>query len=267
MFHKTKSCWMETSYWMGLIIIYMMGVGNVSYGNLEANNPCDPISVESIASLQFEDTLSEEKIRLVESFAEFDDGNLQICFQTATDKELMGLTIWDLSRHTNSSLAAKAKALVERFDIVSYVEGEVNSGDEERQQNIVSFLLRIEPDQVEKILAEVSFETDEKKNLITEQVFNGISQVLIPTDSDQGDRYFVKASWDPVNGEQVSCLTLLFNKELLAQRTLEQEEQKMKELNGKRWVYWYSKDWALFIVEAIRDCGSEASFVNGLTFN
>lgn len=228
--------------------------------------PCDPVSAESIVSLQFEETASAEKTRLVESFAELDDENLQSCFQAATSKEVIGLTILDLSRHTNSSLMEKAQALLERFDITVYVEGEIKSEDEERQQNIVNFLLRIESDQAEKVLAEMSFETDEQKNLITEQVFNGVSQVLIPTASEKGDRYYVQASWDPADQEQVSCLTNLFNKELAAQRTLEQEEQKMKELNGKRWVYWYSKDWALSIADAIRKCGSEASFVSGAAF-
>lgn len=232
----------------------------------ESPMPCDPVSAKSIASLQFEETVSSEKIHLVDLFAGLSDENLQACFQAATNKELIGLTILDLSRHTDSSLAEKAQALVEKFNITSYVEEEIKSEDEERQQNIVKFLLRIESDQVEKILVEVSFETDEKKNLITERVSNGTPQILIPTASEKGDRYYVQASWDPANEEQVSCLTNLFNEELATRRTLEEEEQKMKELNGKRWVYWYLKDWVLSIADSIRKCGSEASFVSGAAF-
>ena len=232
----------------------------------ELISPCGAVGAEAIASLQFEGTVSAEKIRLVDLFAELDDKNLQACFQSATSKEVIGLTILDLSRHTDSSLAEKAQALVEKFNITSYVEEEIKSEDEERQQNIVKFLLRIESDQIEKILVEVSFETDEEKDIITQQVSSETPQVLIPTASAKGDRYYVQASWDPANQEQVSCLTNLFNKELAAQRTLEEEAQKMKELNGKRWVYWYSKDWALSIADAIRQCGSEASFVSGASF-
>ena len=228
----------------------------------EPSMPCDPISGKSIAALQFEETGSEEKIHLIDELEGLDDENLQKCLQAITHKEVIALTILDLSRHTNSELAEKAGALLERFDLAVYVDREIDSEDEERQQKIVEFLLRIEPDQAEKVLEEVSFETEEADQIV-EKLSNGVHRVLVPTNSDNGDRYYVRVSWDPASAGQVSCLTTLFNRELSTQRTLEQEGQKMKELNGNRWVYWYSKDWALSMAESVDKCGGEAAFVSG----
>lgn len=224
--------------------------------------PCDPISGESIAALQFEETVSAEKIPLIDELGGLEDENLQKCLQAITHKEVIALTIFDLSRHTNSELAEKAQALLERFDLAAYVDKEVDSEDEERWQGILEFLLRIEPDQAKNILEQVSFETEEADQIV-EKVSNGVHRVLIPTDSESGDRYYVRVSWDPASAGQVSCLTALFNKELSTQRNLEQEGQKMKELNGNRWVYWYSKDWTLSMAESAEKCGAETAFVSG----
>ena len=228
----------------------------------EPSMPCDPISGKSIAALQFEETGAEEKIHLIDELGGLDDENLQKCLQAITHKEVIALTILDLSRHTNSELAEKAEALLERFDLAVYVDREIDSEDEERLQKIVEFLLRIEPDQAKNILEQISFETEEAGQIV-EKVSNGVHRVLVPTNSDNGDRYYVRVSWDPASAGQVSCLTTLFNKELSTQRNLEQEGQKMKELNGNRWIYWYSKDWVLSMAESVDKCGGEAAFVSG----
>ncbi|MCY4513041.1 MAG: hypothetical protein OXB86_05070, partial [Bdellovibrionales bacterium] len=233
-------------------------------GEPKSSMPCDPVSKASIAALQFEETVSQEKIQFIEEFSKLDDEKLQQCLQAVTKKEVIALTISDMSRHTNSDLADKAKGLMNRFNFVSYVETEINSEDEERQKDIVEFLLRIEEDQAKKILASISFKKEETGTQINGEVSGGTRRVLIPSDSKQGDRYYVQASWDPANSDQLSCLTALFNKKLQAKRTLEQEEQKMKELNGKRKAYWYAKSWAVTMAESIEECGAEASFVEVL---
>lgn len=224
--------------------------------------PCDPVSKAAITMLQFEETPSQEKIQFIDELSELDDKKFQQCLQAVTKKEVIVLTISDLSRHTNSDVAEKAKVLMQQFNMVSYVEEGINSEDEERQKDIVKFLLRIEEEQAKKVLEEASFE-EEISSKVQGEVSGGIRRVLIPTESEQGDRYYIQASWDPANLEQISCLTALFNEELQGERTLEQEEQKMKELNGTRRAYWYSKEWALGMAESIEGCGAKASFVSG----
>ena len=229
----------------------------------EAAEPCHPVTAKSIALIQFEETGSTEKIALIDQFAELKDEELQNCLMTVTDKELIGLTFFDLSRHTNPALAQKAKDLTERFHPAEFVEEGINSGDEELQGKVVEFLLRIGPERAEEILNEVSFEAEEDGERLKEEVSGKTHRILVPTNSIAGDRYYVRAKWDPENEEQVNCLTDLFNKELAAGRSLDAEKAKMKALNGLRWVYWYSKDWAVSIAEAVEKCSATAVFVEG----
>ena len=99
------------------------------------------------------------------------------------------------------------------------------------------------------------------KKLKKEIQLGNKTRVLIPTGSSKGDRYYVKAEWDPENRNVANCLTNLFYRELIHNRTLKEEADLMKRKNGKRWVYWYSKEWALYIFEKIEACSSKAFFV------
>lgn len=223
--------------------------------------PCGPIDESSLSALQFEETPSTEKISLIERFSRLEGEELQTCLQTRTPKELIGLTVLDLSRHTHTPLAEKSKDLADLFDLETYVEYELRSRDEERRSHVAAFLARIEPERAEETLEAASIETNEERELLKQEVAKIGSKVLIPTESEQGDRYYVQADWDTENPDQIKCLTELFHKELASQRSLPQEAEKMKESNGRRWVYWYSKHWALFIAESIKKCGAEAAFV------
>ena len=229
-------------------------------------------SLQTIEKLQFEWTSASEKGSILDELAEMEGDSLQNCLCTNTDRELMGVTVLDLSRHTNTELAQKAKALAEQFDSVACVNEMLNSTDQHRQENVAMFLLRIEPDQAKEIFDKASFPEDDDgsqdKLYMGKIVFEGLIShlmpvVLIPTASEEGDRYYVKAEWDPDNEEQFNCLSELFKETTLAKRSAEQEKEWMKKLNGTRWVYWYSKEWAIGLAQGITECGGKASFVKG----
>ena len=244
-----------------LAIVSLTGVGITCYAESETADTQCSISEQSIKDLQFEETVASKKIPLIEQLTQLDNENLNKCLRVNTDKELVALTILDLSRHTKAELAKKAKALSDRFDLASYIGEEIKSGDEKRQGDAVDLLLRIKPDQAKKIISGFSFLSEESKKDINKMISDGMSKVLIPTDSEQGDRYYVQASWDTKNEEALNCLTKLFNDVLLAKRSLDQEKKKMQKLNGRRWTYWYSKEWIIAMAEAITQCGGKAYFV------
>ncbi len=227
-------------------------------------------SVQIIEKLQLEWSNQDEKGMLLDQFAELEGEDLQKCLCTNTDKELMAVTIMDISRHTHAGLAQKAKTLVELFDPMACVNEMLNSADPHRYENIVMFLLRIEPDQAKGIFDKASFaEDDSQDKLYMEKIiFEGfiphlMPAMLIPTASEEGDRYYVKTEWDPNNEEQFNCLSELFKGTVLAKRSGEQEKEWMKKLNGTRWVYWYSKEWAIGLAQGVTQCGGKASFVKG----
>ena len=227
-----------------------------------------PADRKLIEQLQSERTDVGTKISLIERLDALDDKTLPVYLEATTAKEPFILTLMDLSRHTDEELAHKAKALViDRFDFSSFVTAGLSSPDEKIQKNITTLIFRMDPKQAKFLLTRIPKEVKiPSKELLMKEISEGYrSRVLIPTGSSQGDRYYVQASWNPEETKVVDCLTKLFNRELISNRTLEQETALMKGRN-KRFVYWYSREWALYIYDKVEQCGANATFVNGITF-
>ena len=70
----------------------------------------------------------------------------------------------------------------------------------------------------------------------------------------------MRARWEPTDTAVVDCLTELFHRELRHDRTLEDEKVIMTG-RKERIVWWYSKEWALWIAEQIKECGGTAGFI------
>ena len=224
-----------------------------------AYQPCKPIKNEDIAALQFEVTGTKEKVSILDKLSQMDSESLKKCFYTSSDKELVGLTIIELSRHTNSELAQKAQSLRTRLDLVPYIEEIIKK--DEGVKAAGALLLRIEAEQVKELLDKIS--ASDKKTDLLNSLSDKTPALLIPTASDEGDLYYVKVNWDTKDEKQMTCLTELFNNELDTERSLDQEKEKMQQLNGRRLVYSQSKEWSLSIAESILSCGGKAEFVNG----
>ena len=253
MFNQIKTRTFVT--FIGFICLW---AGNWAYGF----NKCSSVTLQSLLILQDERTLSPEKLSILNNFPE--EGSLQECLQHKTKKEPLMLTLLDLSRHSNKALAVQAQALLTRFNLTQYINEELNSQERDRQTNIIyNVLFRIEPRKALAILDNISFPSNVNKEDVQKEINSGVSKVLVPTDSPSGDRYYVRAEWDASNTETIDCLAELFNRELVEHdRTLEQEKASMQ-TRGKpiRQVYWYSKDWVLYMSQSINECGGVSSFV------
>jgi hypothetical protein len=82
--------------------------------------------------------------------------------------------------------------------------------------------------------------------------------VLVPTGSEKGDRYYIKATWNPNDKAAVHCLNDLFNAELAGNLSLQDDAGKM---NGhERYAYWYTKEWATSFSTKVVKCGGQASY-------
>lgn len=217
-----------------------------------------------IEALQSERADVGTKIAYLEQMRMADDNTVGAFLKHETQVEPMLLTVLDLSRHSNPLLADKAKSLVdERFNLVAHLERELKSSDRSRRDSAIMLMLRMEPSRVVALVKELPQHlVAPYESLLSDR---NQYQVLVPTASRQGDRYYVQASWEPASTQTVSCLTGLFNRELISDRTLDEEEELMRG-RSRRWVYWYSKDWAMYIANGIRDCGARASFVSGESF-
>jgi len=213
--------------------------------------------------LQEERTDVGQKIQILDKLNNLDDNTLKRYITFSSSKEKMILTLLDLSRHTDKELAYKAKRLInQRFDLEKYLIDNLLSGYTKRM-TAEKILFRIEKERALKILQQIPNKNSYPWiNELENKIQSGnYTKVLIPTGSSKGDRYYVKAEWDPQNSEVVSCLTILFHRELIHNRTIEEEVELMKRRKGNRFVYWYSKGWAMYIAKKIENCGANASFV------
>ncbi|MBD3338467.1 MAG: hypothetical protein GF353_05130 [Candidatus Lokiarchaeota archaeon] len=219
-----------------------------------------------IELLQEERTDIGQKIEALDRLSNFPDSQLRDYLEIQTFKEPMTLTLLDLSRHTDKELAYKAKKLInDRFKFDDYLRQKLISSSTNKNEAI-KLLFRIEKERAVRILNEIPSSSKKSwmNNTLTKIKSGEKTKVLYPTGSSKGDRYYVHAKWDYKNKEVLECLTTLFYRELIHNRTYDEEVKLMKGKDNKRsdrWVYWYSKEWALYIAEKIENCGGRASFV------
>jgi hypothetical protein len=176
-------------------------------------------------------------------------------------EEPFALTIFDLTQHSDTELASKATTLSKHIDIDSYLVGELSSENRARRESAEKLLLRITRSHAQGILKRVDVAGHQDLERTAQDVSTGSkTQILKPTASLQGDRYYVKATWNSADEQTVSCLVKLFNSELITTRSLSEEWTLMQGKN-QRFVFWYSKDWAIDIATKVKGCGGSAEFV------
>jgi len=219
--------------------------------------------------LQNERTSTEIKIKTLDDIIKQGPEQIKKYVEISTRLEPMFLTILDLTRHTDKDLSYKALIILNKSDLNTIVaEKLISQNSDVRKQTREIMTRRVKKNRAEMIWAIASDKLKHSKPIITDELARvkreiektGGTRVLVPSGSSQGDRYYVRAEWSARDSKTVDCLTKLFNKALISDRTLEDEKRLMK---GKsiRYVYWYSKDWALWIADEIGGCGSKASFV------
>lgn len=214
-----------------------------------------------ISDLQNERSSVGTKIKALDALANWPDDDIRRLASKITPKEPMLATLIDLGRHSDKELASKARRVTARVDIEKLLERSLRSDEQLQVKGALTTLQRIEKNQALQILERADAKKSPSLKAFSEQIQSGkATQLLRPVGSAGGDRYYVKAEWNPQDSSAVECLTELFNRRLLARRSLE-EEREFMEKRQERYVYWYDKDWALDMAMEIERCGGTASFV------
>ena len=225
--------------------------------NAAEEKPCGSISEESISQLQAESTITADKLPIMQSLADLSKEEAQKCLQVVTGKEMIALTVIELARHSDKALAEKAKAVEANFDIKAYVDASFADPAGQIPNDIITLLLRIEPERVGIILSGLS---PEKKQAIEKKLSYYVPTILIPTGSKEGDRYHVKILWDKEDSEQMDCLAKVLHEELDDKQSVE-EQRRLMETRGHRIVYSINKGWAIHIFDRALRCKATPSFV------
>lgn len=168
------------------------------------------------------------------------------------------IDIIDLTRHSDKELAYKTESLVTRVHLDDYLAAQLQSKDSGLRTGAEKLFFKLPQDDAESVLRMLPNTQASVLRAKTVSVRNAAQ--VVPTASPQGELYFVKATWDPNNRGALDCLTQLFNKELINNRSLEQEKELMK-ARHERYVYWNEKGWSIYIYDEIEKCGGSASFV------
>jgi hypothetical protein len=179
----------------------------------------------------------------------------------STSVEPVLVTFLDLTRHSDKELEYWAISVLQGFDSDRFVLGLFES-DGAKQSEGIACILHMEEPQAERVLARLKSAKSSAFKLVSAKTHNPDNFLrLRPTGSPQGDRYYVQAKWNPENRNASECLTSLFNKELISNRSIQQEAVVMKG-RSERLVFWYTKDWAIQIAGQTRACGGNAAYVS-----
>ncbi|MGD0339957.1 MAG: hypothetical protein ABSB78_14345 [Bacteroidota bacterium] len=213
-----------------------------------------------ISILQDERTDVGSKIAALDKLRTFDKKSLFNVITTQTEKENMILTISDLARHTDRELAFKAQQLSNLVNLNKIISDRLNSKNGVIVNDAQQIVRRLDKAQATTILKSVNTKQSDEMKRFAKDISSGRALTpLKPTGSSKGDRYYVRAQWNPNDKKTVDCLTQLFNQELFDRPSLQKEADFMRG-RSERWVYWYSKEWALEIAAKINRCGGKASF-------
>jgi len=222
-----------------------------------------PVNMFHINRLQNETTPVGEKIMIIDTLLAIQDNDeVYNYLKTISTKEPFIITLMDLSRHSDSELAYKTSKLLKPYPIEEILYEIISlESDQITQFETLSRL----PIQTSQHIFEIDDEHDQSdllNNYRQEIEAGNIKQgPLYPTGSRKGDRYYVKATWDKNDQNTFNCLCELFNKELITDRTLEEEKKLMIEKGTERYVYWYTKEWSLHIAKEIEACGGNAEYI------
>jgi hypothetical protein len=217
-----------------------------------------PTSAEAIASLQNPRSTVGGKITALESLLR--GSTSASVLTTPTTIEAPAVTLIDLTRHSDKELAYLARTALESAHVNEVVRALLNSDQPSERAAGEAILFRMDQAEARQIAG--SLRPDSRNQRLIAEVNSGARSInLRPTGSSQGDRYYVQASWPPADTRAASCLSGLFNDELINSRTLDAEKTMMAG-RGTRLVYWYDKNWAIGIAQKISGCGGKAEFVS-----
>lgn len=232
--------------------------------NIESPNINLEENIRHIKTIMSERSSIKRKLWAFSNLIDVDSNEIQKIGAVTVKRDLTFLLdLVDLSRHNNDTLASFAKKLSKKINIEKTLKNALLDSVKP-PMNIIKRMTVLDSETKNNIFSALKKNKWEMKKFekrALEKIKTSPTRQLIPTGTNQGDRYYVQANWAKDDNKTLDCLTFLFNTELLSNRTLEEEKKKMK--NGWRLVYWYSRTWAIYIAEHIERCGGRAKFISG----
>ncbi len=157
--------------------------------------------------LVLQDSHSEvgAKIGALNRLLTYDVVGINVLMQAATDAGPVPGILLNLSRHSDPELASKARALLDRGGgLNAIVVRDLSSPNQLTQANAKAVVQLMDSAQADQLLEPLP--AAERKTLVPPP-----TDQPLPTGSRGGDRYYVKATWNPKVVSVVGCLTTFYN--------------------------------------------------------
>lgn len=202
------------------------------------------------------------KLQAIQDFAALPQADQDASLSSETVVEPVLITFLDLTRHSDKQLAYHVITALQNFDSDSFVVGLSQSSNPDLRTTAITDIEHMESPQVDRLMEKLKAKPGPVYSAISSTIRDPKNFLrLRPTGSAEGDRYYVRAAWNPNSQSATNCLTNLFNRELISSRSIQQEFVKMQG-RSNRLVYWYTKDWAMQIANQVRQCGGSSEYVS-----
>ncbi|HEX4386387.1 MAG TPA: hypothetical protein VH083_25710 [Myxococcales bacterium] len=178
------------------------------------------------------------------------DASARQCVRSAPQNLELVASVKGLTRHSDPELAAKAGWIADKIAWKEALVQGLGSSNAKTSQAAKAAVQDLEPSDAKQVLGDVS------AGLTTPVP----QEKPIPTGTNAGDRFYVRARWSAADPKAVDCLTRLFNSELQGRPSLQKEQEFMKNKTS-RVVYSTAEPWAEHISAAIAGCGGTSSYV------
>jgi hypothetical protein len=208
------------------------------------SNECEPF-----AELAKPDASVGARLVAADRVLAISDSGARQCVRSAPQNLELVASVKGLTRHSDPELAAKAGWIADKIAWKDALVQGLGSSNEKTSQAAKAAVQDLGPSDARQVLGEVS------PGLATPIP----QEKPIPTGTNAGDRFYVRANWSATDAKAADCLTRLFNKELLGRPSLKKEEEFMKGRTS-RVVYSMTEAWAEHISGKIAECGGTASY-------
>jgi hypothetical protein len=166
-------------------------------------------------------------------------------------------TLLDLERHSDRQLAVRSRLLLSRLPLTQDLAALAGSGSGD--------LAKILPSLSDEELGSLRAQAQEGGHTALVAALGKPRParspgVPIPTYTRDGDRYFVKASWNNRDDRTVRCIGKAYADVwggTLAQQT------ELARTKATRTVY-YTKDWSQTMAQRLQACGADVTYVQGV---
>lgn len=185
--------------------------------------------------------------------------------EMSTAKEHVLATILDLTRHTDSELAYKAKRIIDSFFNIKNILSNIDVFDEKEKLQYIDLANKMNNETLRLVLPNILNSSIRKhvSDILNNRFGEEWKRLLIPTGSSKGDRYYIKAIPDNNKESNHDCMNDLFLSWEQANDDDYDNYPASSIKSNEYLLYFYSKSLVQEAALEITNCNYTYTFISG----